>query len=221
MGAYNDERSNRAYYSLKAKTSDTDPTPYIGKSEKQGDSWSIAHKYNAIVGWLFDIKHGTYEYEGQVKNKVELFFTDHDEKQFVLSANFNSLTYSLLNSLASCHNPGPGWVDINVWLGKAKVTNGVAGKQYPSVALKNNGQKVKWAYLIDEIPKATKETYKGNVIIDDSAVIKFWVHVIDNDIKPRLKPFTPTLEPLDEAVDAASDVKLPPAIGGGGDDLPF
>ena len=175
------------YLKLRAKTSETDGTPFFGKAEKKGDAWELTEKYSWVSGHLEEVKHETYTYEGETKDKVVMILVDPDGSKTHIEANYNSLTYSILNSLASF---SPREVRIEVWLGKAKVIDGKQGKQYPSAAVKVEGaDRIGWKYTFNDIPKATEEVYKGKKIKDESNVIKFWTNVIEKEIAPKLVPF--------------------------------
>ncbi len=177
MGLDNKSGSTKKFLSLKAKTSDTDPTPFIGVNEKTGDTWGITQKYNSISGKLKSIAHDSYEYQGEQKTKIIMVIEDDVEYQ--LEANFNSLIYSILNSLAGTKDIGK--IEISVWLDPKLVD----GKKYAKAALKNNGEKTEWAYKWDEIPKAAKVQVGKKTVMDDSAVIDFWKAEIDK-ISDRL-----------------------------------
>ena len=198
---------------MKAKTSDSDPTPYIGKSTKTGDKkWEITEKFNSIDGKLVAIRHLTYENEKTegIKNKVELKLQDEDGTVNLLSSNFNNLAYGLLNSLANCN---PEKIDISVWLGKARESD---GKRFPSVGLKNNGAEVKWKYDWDKQPHPEKVPFKGKTIIDDTEVIAFWIKIIDTEIATKLTAWE-TQKETPPATAVAEETGVP----AGESDLPF
>ncbi|KKQ95362.1 MAG: hypothetical protein UT21_C0006G0034 [Candidatus Woesebacteria bacterium GW2011_GWA1_39_11b] len=219
MAAYNADRKKLSFFALKAKTSDTDPSPYFGLNTNDGNGWKITDKFNSIKGHLVGIAHSTYEYEGQTKNKMELRLQDDDGAMNVVGANFSYLVYSLLNSLASIEKPD--LIDMRVYLAKAKVSEGKTGKQFPGIVIKNNNQDVKWKYQYDELPKAEEIEFKGKKIYDDEKVIAFWKDVIENQIKPKLRA------PLDAAehIEAQSETEgtPPPDVLAHTtpDDLPF
>lgn len=225
MGAGNNTNSGATYLKLKAKTSDTDGTPYFGRNEKKGDSWEIVEKFSWVSGHLTEIKHDTYPYEGQTKHKVVMMLVDTDGTKTQVEANYNNLTYNILNSLASFK---PDYIRIEVWLGKAKITGGKAGKQYPSAAIKVEGmERIGWKYTYDQQPQPVKEVYKGNTITDDSKVIQFWTDVIEKEIAPNLKGNVPAqasgkIQP-NVAAGKAGDEKREPAgyVPDQTDDLPF
>ena len=206
MGAHNSTQSQTSFFALKAKTSDSDPTAFFGKNSKVGGQWTITERFNSFNGNLIDIKHSTYEYEGQTKYKCELIMKDNDGTQNILSANYSNLLYSLLNSLASCE---PEYIEMNLSLGKAKVIDGKEGKRFPSIWLKNNGEEIKWKYEVADQPKADKVKVGGKIVSDDTKVIDFWTEVIDNEIKPKLKGQIKELQIQKSHVPVASDSDLP------------
>lgn len=175
MGAKNTGYAgSKTFLKLKAKTSDTDPSPKFFKSEKQGDTWAVVDSFNAIDGELTSIQHTTYEYEGKTKDKCIMVFKDPDGSETNVDANFSGLLYTILNSLCSLTNFDG--IEISVWLGKAKE---LGGKQYPSAGLKQYDERVGWAYKYEVLPKPKVEEYKGHKITDDTEVIAFWKDRID------------------------------------------
>lgn len=223
MGAKQSERAGITYLSLKAKTSDTDGTPFFGINEKVGELWTITKKFDAVDGHLTKISHSTYEYEGQTKYKVSMRLVDEDGTVTMLEGNFNNLSYSILNAIAGCDNPD--LLDINLWLGKAKVdmNTGKEGKRYPSAKVKNNGADTKWKYEPSDLPRPIAEKFKGKTVMDDSDVIKFWCNVIDNEISPKLKDFTPTKakeELPEKSAKIQPNVNAERSQSSGGDEIP-
>lgn len=206
MGAHNSEHSQMNFYNLKAKTSDTDPSPFFGKNTKTGNGWEITEKYDSMNGNLAGIEHSTYEYEGETKHKCKLILKDADGTKNSVESNFNNLLYSLLNSLANCE---PGFIAMNLSLGKAKIIDGKEGKRYPSIWLKNNGEEVKWKYSADQLPRPEKIKAGSKTVLDDTKVIEFWKNVI-SEIKPKLKDKAKTVEAGNvEPIPSPHDQDLP------------
>jgi len=213
MGAKNSQGENNiTYLKLRAKTSDTDPTPFFGKNEKQGDHYAITEKFDSVDGHLVEITHESYEFEGDKKFKCKMKLRDEDGSITVLEANFNNLLYGIINALAGCT---PDLIDLKVYLGKGKD----GGKQYPGVVIKNNGEQIKWAYNWNDLPKAEKVPIgnTGKTYLDDSNVIKFWQGEIEkiNSVLKKEQPKTNTQQapppPSTEDVFSApdSDSELP------------
>ena len=180
MGAKTNSGSNKRFYSLKAKTSDSDPNPYIGRQEKGESGWQIAEKFNSIEGRLISIAHSSYEYQGEQKTKIIIGLDDGHE-EMSLEGNFNSLVYSIINSIAGTNNLGN--IEINVWLSKEIVN----GKNYPKCAVKNDGEKTKWKYDWNNVPKAKNVKVGNKNYKDDSEVVEFWKKEIEG-ISARIKP---------------------------------
>jgi hypothetical protein len=188
MGAKMQDRNNVTYLKLKAKTSDSDPTPFFGKTEKKNDKWEVTEKYNSVDGHLKGIEYSSYEYEGETKWKVSMKLVDPDGTITQLESNFNGLIYGILNALRGCK---PDLIEINVWLGKAKVINGKEGKRYASAGVLNNGEKIGWHVPYDQLPQPEKVSFKGKTVTDDTAVVEYWKNVIDSEIKPSLNTEMP------------------------------
>jgi len=169
MGAKNSTHENVTYLKLRAKTSETDPTPFFGKNEKKGDRYEITEKFDSVDGTLTEITHESYEFEGEKKQKCKIKLKDEDGAITFVESNFNNLLYGILNALVGCI---PGLIDLKVYLGKGKD----GGKQYPGVVIKNNGEQIKWLYKWEDLPKAQKVPIPGTAktYLDDSNVIKFW-----------------------------------------------
>lgn len=183
MGAHNSENSKTNFYALKAKTSETDPTPFFGKNTKTGDGWKITETFNSFSGNLVKIEHSTYEHQGETKHKCKMTLKDGEETN-TIESNFNNLLYSLLNALASSESLGN--ILMTLFLGKAKIIDGKEGKRYPSIWVKNNGVDLKWKYNFEETPKPKKVKVGGKTVADDSEVVEFWKNVIVTEINPNL-----------------------------------
>jgi len=231
MGAKNSEQSSITYLKLKAKTSDTDPTPYIGQNEKTGNGWAITKTFNSVDGELEEITSETYEYEGEQKNKCKMKLRDKDGSITILESNFNNMLYSILNSLAG--SPTIGFINIDVWLGKSK---GDTDKRYAQCAVKNNGEKTAWLYDWQNVPKPRKVLVPGTkkTVTDDTAVVDFWNGVI-KDISEKLKNkpkvygnqnINPKESNFDDLMPeyhntGTPTVKNPPTTNDDNDSLPF
>lgn len=178
MGASITAEKRTNFYSLKAKTSEVDPTPFFGKNEKTNNGWEVTDKFNAMDGYLTKIEHSSYEHLGETKTKLKMTLNDADGTVNSLESNFNNLVYSLLNSLLGCENIN--FIEMNVWLGKSKVgMDGKESKRYPSIAVKNNGVEAKWFLEYAKTPKPAKVTVGKKTVTDDSEVIEFWKKKID------------------------------------------
>ena len=193
MGATNTAENRTNFYSLKAKTSESDPTPFFGKNEKTNNGWEITEKFNAMDGYLTKIEHSSYEYQGETKTKLKMTLNDADGTINSLESNFNNLVYSLLNSLLGCENIG--FVAMNVWLGKSKIgADGKESKRYPSIGVKNNGIEAKWFYEFNKTPKPDKVKVGAKMVTDDSKVIEFWKKKIE-EINGKLSAMPTTASP--------------------------
>lgn len=168
MGAHKNEQSSNLYLKLKAKTSDTDPTPFFGKQEKQGNEYVITEKFNKVDGKIISLETDTYEYQGETKSKFKIILQDADGSKTYIEGNFNSLAYSIFNSLAGTHNLN--FIAIEVWLDK-EVKN---GKQYAQCKVLNDGERTNWKYNWNDVPKPEKVKVGNKTVTDDTKVVEFW-----------------------------------------------
>lgn len=176
MGASNESSSgNKSFYKLRAKTSEKDPTPFIGKLKKEGEKWVVGETFKSFSGQLVSARWSTYQSEDGEKHKVTLEFSEVGEISFI-DSNFNNLTYAIINSLLSCESYDN--VKFDVYLNKAKEGT---DKRYAgaSVYCGSDPNYVKWYYQFADQPKAVEVMVGTKKVKDDSPVIKFWCDAID------------------------------------------
>ncbi len=214
MSVKNSEQSQITFVSLKARTSESDPTPYFGVNEKKGDNWEITQKFNSVDGHIREISHDHYEYEGQTKFKCKMKLFDADGSVTQVETGFNNLLYSILNSMRGVKLD---LIDIQVWLGKEK--EGGNGKRYPSAKVKNNGQDLSWQVDYTTLPRPEKVKVGNITVQDDSKVVDYWKKVIDEEIKPNLSAVKETSEYADDKKLPTEIVDTP--VNAPTDDLPF
>lgn len=156
------------YIALKAKTSETDPTPYFGLKTKSGDKYEISEKFTFVEGVLEEMKTKQYTWEKQLIDVVTIKMRDADEVYFVEGNLSSSLMRNILNSILGTKEKLNGRVHIDLGLQKAKEGE---TKRYAASWVKIDGENTTWAYKYDEFPKIEKN--KKGVIIDDEAYMEF------------------------------------------------
>lgn len=221
MGLKDSDHKSVTYVTLKAKTSESDATPYFGRQEKTASGWEVVGKYNAIDGHFRGIEYSSYEYEGATKWKCKMKFVDPDGTVTQLESNFNNLLYSLLNSM---RGQDLDFVEFQVWLGKAKIENGKEGKRYPSAKVINNKLDLGWQVDYKELPRPNKVKVGNTVVMDDSEVVEYWKEVINKEIKPNIKDTPPDPEiKTPDPVTEQKETQYDPYANASqpNDDLPF
>lgn len=148
------------FVALKAKTSDTDKTPFFGINEKVDGEWKIKETFKHFNGLMKDIDLSSYPWENQVVDTVKMTFDDVGQK-YVVEAGLNTgIMRSLLNSLCNCEKIGE--VSMDLYLNK---------EGYASIAIKNSDERTDWKYKKEDFPVVQKN--KKGVVIDDEAYIEF------------------------------------------------
>lgn len=150
--------------------------PYFATQKKDGDKWVEDAQYNSIAGNLVKVEHGTYEYEGEVKNKIKLELSS-ETGTYVLESNLTGLARSIINCLASAELHSMSEIEINVYSNK---------RDYPAASVKENGKKLDWKYSIEDQPAVEKSEWKGKTLTDYSGVDKFFINVLLNEVGGKL-----------------------------------
>ncbi|MDR1018989.1 MAG: hypothetical protein LBM02_09860 [Lachnospiraceae bacterium] len=197
MGAFNSERGQIKYYSLKSKA-DVNISPFFVKVTKLENGEKIEEKYNGIRGVITSAEMRESEYQSK-KIKSFNFGVKDSEGISYISMGHNNLTYSILNSLASDFGIDS---EITIELYKSKTEKDGTTYYNGKAAVKANGDRLNWAYNVDEIPKAEVIlNSKGKPVIDDngfktydkSDLKSFWNNVFDTKIKPKFEKSVETL----------------------------
>ena len=223
------------YYRLKKDEDQNSQTfgrllfyPQVRKDNK----WVDGTGSNFAEGYLKDIEIQTYLHQGKpIQNlKFELIDNENPDATIFFQIGLRSFTaQGIINTLAGEDKFGV----LTFECGKPRNAN---GKLYPTLWIKNDGQRTKWRYCtanqnLTEIPKAVK-SIDGNgkdIWVGMEKVDQFWIDVLGNFVAHKLPGSkleteastseTPTVpDPTSEQGTETSDagVHLGPS-----DDLPF
>lgn len=174
------------FLALKAKTSETDPMPYIGKKTKNPDgNFEISDTYQSIEGVIESVKLKQYEWpkgSGTMVDTFEIKMRDIDEV-YILEGNLStSLSKNIFNSLLGSADRLKEKVKISVGLAKPN-DNGVRYAQ-SWVNFTSGDTKSQWKYQPGDFPKVVKN--KKSVIIDDEEYLEF-MRKMANEVAGYLK----------------------------------
>jgi len=189
MGASNSESSNQEYYKLKENKDDKSKNfgrLMFFKQGKVNGAWASTDEFNKIDGYVKKLEVKSYEYQGKPKESLNIQMEDSNGvTMFVQVGLTSSPATNFLNTLAGTENLGL----ITIETGQPKEYQ---GKSYPTMYVKNNGQKTNWKYNTADdtfklIPKVESKTDEdGNVIKKGvKANTDFWKKVIE-DINKKL-----------------------------------
>lgn len=184
MGAKNTESTGKKFFKL--VENENKDSKMFGRFEfveqvKENGKWVPGPQYNTLEGGITDVSTQEYEWEGKKVTNLRIAMDDGFEKM-EFSLGFNSIAaQNILNTLAGEEKYGT----FSFQCGAPKTFN---GKSFPTVYIKNNGQKTNWKFKSAEIPKITKEVDEdGNTIRKgQKALTEFWLNILDKHIKPKV-----------------------------------
>lgn len=196
---------------------------------KQGDKYvADAVGNNFLEGQLIHIEFGSYEYQGEQKSTMALFFMDGADT-YKLGMGFSNMSRSMLNTFA-----GGGEKNMN---GIYKLSLYVNNKGFPSCFVELNGEKAAWKYQPGDFAVPKKVQVGAKEFTDDTACNEWFKKMAEGKIIPTLVGLPKKEEPTKEEQSvASSNVQSPtpnipvpnqpleeikPAAEEESDDLPF
>jgi hypothetical protein len=186
----------RTYASIYLKK-DEKPACFFGVKTKVGDKWQLTEEFRNLDNVrLVNIEHKEEEYEKKVFDVVEFTFEDFDG-QYVIKARLNSPCMSIINSLSG----------IEDFTKPLKISLYVNKSGYPSSAIYQGEDMVKWNHSFDAIPKGVEVKKGKNTEWDFYDRDMFFINLV-NEIRERLH----TIE---------GGVVEVPVLDHDDDDLPF
>lgn len=154
---------------IKVKDENLKPVdPYFQVTEKIDGKWTVvSSSENFVSGKITSVAHKVSTYENEDYDSFTIFLEDGDDA-FLLDLRPTMLNRSLINSLLSLTDLETP-VSIQLYTSK----NG-----YPSVALRQNDELIKWKYSLDEQPKPITVMFKGKEQRDYTPIDKFFVEKV-------------------------------------------
>jgi hypothetical protein len=227
MGATNSSSKQMKFYSLKGKAS-AEESPNFALTEKVADKWQVTGNFDTMTGYLNSAEIKEKEYQGAKFNVFVLEIQDDNETSKV-EMTHNSVTHSLINSLASDCNK----LDEYSFVVKKKQTKGKDGKQYWNgtayVNVKGKTESLRWSIDPQSAPKkepvmvnGTQFIQNGKGVWDDSKVRIFWEDIFRNKIIGALG--APVAKPQSSmpAASSPTEAQTPNLVQQNDqDDLPF
>lgn len=151
------QRKDLKAFSYKIKTKDL-PKPEFVESERQGDKFvELPERQYTLKGTLTGVEPKEFKWEGKVIKSVNVTLTDDalDEIYFI-TVPYSNLGRGLMNSLLGLKQFND--VEVSLYQTKPK-TDG--GKTYPAVSLRQDGEMVRWAYDLKDLPAPKVVEFKG------------------------------------------------------------
>jgi|WetSurMetagenome_2_1015567.scaffolds.fasta_scaffold104931_3 hypothetical protein len=160
------QKESGTFFNLKIIEQTSPEIQQVGKNKK--GEWEVVATGNNYEGIFVDAKIEEYTYKKDTLNKIVLEFHDEDGNKETLSANFNSLTLNIINTLSSVENLVGKKISFTVYTKKDD-----KGEDRPRIFIEINGQKGEWKYGPDIVGKIYEHQDK-------------WIDMFNKHIKPQL-----------------------------------
>lgn len=221
----NKSNNNKVYF-LKITTKDKDKknvAPHFAVSEKVGDKWEVTKEVKDVSGNLTGVTIEKKTWEDQEYDVIKLALEDTETQEtYVLDLRQNLLSRSIFNSFLNLKT----FDNIEVGLYTKKGEGA-----YPAVSVKQNGERVSWAFELDKLPKIEKVKVGKKEVVDSTELDEFYLERLkelavkvksganqtstsEASPKPKAKAKKPA------PIDINTDVE-PELAATGGDDIPF
>lgn len=221
----NKSNNNKVYF-LKITTKDKDKknvAPHFAVSEKVGDKWEVTKEVKDVSGNLTGVTIEKKTWEDQEYDVIKLALEDTETQEtYVLDLRQNLLSRSIFNSFLNLKT----FDNIEVGLYTKKGEGA-----YPAVSVKQNGERVSWAFELDKLPKIEKVKVGKKEVVDSTQLDEFYLERLkelavkvksganqtstsEASPKPKAKAKKPA------PIDINTDVE-PELAATGGDDIPF
>lgn len=221
----NKSNNNKVYF-LKITTKDKDKknvAPHFAVSEKVGDKWEVTKEVKDVSGNLTGVTIEKKIWEEQEYDVIKLALEDTETQEtYVLDLRQNLLSRSIFNSFLNLKTFDN--VEVGLYTKKGEGA-------YPAVSVKQNGERVSWAYELDKLPKIEKVKVGKKEIVDSSELDEFYIEKL-KELAARVKtgaksesestePAAPKKKaaPKSKPIDISADE--PETSEEKGDDIPF
>jgi hypothetical protein len=141
---------------LKVKSTDPEKRQipvHFEITRKVNGAWVKSGEVKDVSGRLSKVEPYVREWEGVESPLVKLYFRDDEaDETYLIDCRYNRLSRSLFNSLLGLKTFDN--VEISLWDAKGKGPS--EGKTFPSVSVRQNGERVEWGFTPEQLPKPEK-----------------------------------------------------------------
>ncbi len=221
MGASNSGGGKpMSFYALKAKV-DEQNKPFFAQTEKVEGTWKETGTFDTLTGMLSGAKIEEKDLGTHGKKKFFMLYLEDDNGISKVQMSHNAITYSIINSLASCADTISDF-SIQVYRAKPEVRE---NKTYHNgrAAVKRGKEKTEWHINPKDAPKKVPvmvgdEPFlqDGKQVYDDKKVREFWETLFTTAIISKVGEWNATPKPEASATTTANTTTTTQE-----DDLPF
>lgn len=181
-------------------------------TRKVNGEWVKSGETKDLSGRLSKVEPYVREYEGVESPLVKLYFRDDAaDETYLVDCRYNRVSRSLFNSLLGLKTFDD--VEISLWDAKGKGAS--EGKTFPSVSVRQKGERVEWKFAPDDLPKPEKAKVGKKEITSFDALNDFFVEELkalsirvhsDHSSRPvepaKAKPVVeePEVEPAEDEI---------------------
>lgn len=174
LGKQKFNNPNAKFYSVSFKTRDKTPgktldkSVFVVKARDEAGKFVEVDKVFDIGGNLIKVEPQKTEWEGKTIESMLINLVDGDDF-YAISFPYGIATRAFFNALLSLKTFEG--LEIGTYMTKPKSEG---GKSYPAIALRQNGELIKWKYSLDDLPKVKEITFKGQTMRDYSETDAFF-----------------------------------------------
>ncbi len=188
---------NRYFIKIRTKDENKKLDPRFTVTVKEGKQYIDKKPQKWMLGYLFKVEKGSYEWEGKT-NKTAKFYFKSGEDTYILEGTYTNILRSIINSLASADFFGP--IKITIYESK---------KGYAAIFMQNDGQKMGWKYSWEEQMITAGEDPSVGKIHDGNMphLNEFFERVLVEDIAAIIdrSPTPPDEAPVDPGQTSSSN----------------
>ena len=151
------------FLSLKAKV-DAENKPYFIQSEKRDNGWALTNEFDTLEGMISGAKIEEKDLKEHGKKKFFVLYIEYEEGVMKVDMSHNAITYSIINSLASCVDKISDF-SIGVWRAKTENEKGTFYNGRAKVL--KGGEKTEWAFRWEDVPRKEPVMSKGKQMVKD------------------------------------------------------
>ena len=168
-----EDKNTTAYSVAFKKDKKTGKSAFVVSKRQENGKFEVVDTVSDLSGSLIKVEQKVTEWEGKKIESVLVTLKDTTEtgsELYFVSFPFGIATRSLFNAMLSLKSFDN--LSIGAYMTKPK-TEG--GKSYPAIALRQNGEVIRWKYELKDLPPVKEIVFKGDKMRDYTDTDKFFV----------------------------------------------
>lgn len=209
LGKQKYEDKNTTAYSVSfKKDKKTGKSAFQVSKRQENGKFEVVDTVSDLSGSIIKIEQKVTEWEGKKIESVLVTLKDTTEtgsELYFVSFPFGIATRSLFNAMLSLKSFDN--ISIGTYMTRPKKEG---DKSYPAIALRQNGEIIRWKFELKDLPAVKEITFKGEKMRDYTDTDKFFVDQLTElnkqiHVKKEVVVATPTA-PVVEVADSDKDI---------------